>query len=62
MYVVLIKSRIRELVNDKDSRVGEKKFQPYLDNKLLPLLAKHVAEPAYHTTGQAITQRARITY
>ena len=39
-------SRIRELVNDKDSRVGEKKFQPYLDNKLLPLLSKHVAEPA----------------
>ena len=38
-------SRIREFLDSKELCVGEKKFCPYFD-KLLPLLSKHVAEPA----------------
>ena len=39
-------SKIRELVDQKDSHAGDKKFRPYFDNKLLPLISKHVVQPA----------------
>lgn len=37
-------TRLRDMVDAKDK--NEKKFRPYLDEKLLPLLEKHVIEPA----------------
>ena len=38
--------RLRDLIDRKDSNVGEKKFRTYFDNKLLSLLSTHVIEPA----------------
>ena len=39
-------STLRDLFDEKDSKVSEKKFRTYFDGKLLPLLNKHVIEPA----------------
>ena len=36
---------IRKTIIEKDSVVGDKKFLPYFDSKLLPLLTQHVTEP-----------------
>ena len=35
-----------QMVDEKDSKVSDRKFRPYFDGKLLPLLTKHVIEPA----------------
>ena len=32
-------------IEEKDDKVGDKKFMPYFENKLLPLLKQHVIEP-----------------
>lgn len=37
--------RMKRIINQKDVNVQEKKFQPYFENKLLPLLEKHIIEP-----------------
>ena len=39
-------STLRDLIDKKDSKVSEKKIRTYFDGKLLPLLNKHVIEPA----------------
>ena len=37
--------KIRSFIEEHDSKVGEKKFMTYFENKLLPLLMQHVTEP-----------------
>ena len=35
----------RSSIEEKDDKVGNKKFMSYFENKLLPLLKQHVIEP-----------------
>ena len=35
---------LERIIEEKDSKVGEKKFMPYFRNKLFPLLKQHVIE------------------
>ena len=37
---------LRQLIDNKDSKVSDRKFRPYFDGKVLPLLRKHIIEPA----------------
>ena len=36
---------LRQMIDEKDSKLCDRKFRPYFDGKLLPLLTKHVIEP-----------------
>ena len=38
-------NNLRTAITEKDSQVGDKKFMPYFENKLLPLLNEHVVAP-----------------
>ena len=38
-------SAIRRSIEENDKKVGDKRFMPYFENKLLPLLQQHVIEP-----------------
>ena len=38
-------NKLRSSIEEKDDKVGDKKFMPYFENKLLPLLKQHVIEP-----------------
>ena len=37
--------RLNKFICEKDEHVGQKKFLPYVQNKLVPLLKAHVIEP-----------------
>ena len=37
--------KLRNTITEKDNVVGDKKFLPYFENKLLPLLNQHVIRP-----------------
>ena len=37
--------KLRNTITEKDNVVGDKKFLPYFENNLLPLLNQHVIEP-----------------
>ena len=36
---------LKDIVNEKDNRVGQTKFSHYFNNKLIPLLKEQIIDP-----------------